>query len=120
MEFKKVTVNNYDCLFACESQNTRNGFKHVVSFVDKGYEYKATCYYLNRTWEKYSYQSAMIKAVNEALLRVKIRIEYELKERNGWKKITAKRRDLIDVEINRNPTVVLYRALIDTLNNGLF
>lgn len=120
MEFKKVTVNNYDCMFVCESENTRHGFKHVVEFIDNGHEYKATCYYINRTWEKYRYQSAMIKAVNEALWCVQTRIEYELKILNGWKKITAKRRDIIEREFDKNPTVNLYRELIVTLNNGLF
>lgn len=59
-----INENGVNYTFFCRSENTRNGFKHVVELFIGGYRQAfATCYYLNRTWEKYCYQSACLQAV---------------------------------------------------------
>ena len=51
----------------CESQSTRNGFRHVATLMKNGHEVeKAKCCYLNRTWERYEFQSVLNKIVEQA------------------------------------------------------
>lgn len=51
----------------CLSADTRNGFKHEVELQKNGFIMaKAKICYLNRTWERYTYESAIHKAVDGA------------------------------------------------------
>ena len=45
----------------CKYENTRNGFKHVATMYYNRNTYVAVCYYLNRTWECFEYQSVIRK-----------------------------------------------------------
>lgn len=117
MEIKKYTVNirdnefNFD--FVCESRNTRHGFAHDCTVFLNGREYgRATCHYLNRTWEYYRYQTVTIKAVNDMIDTVYKRIENDTKQAHEWKKITAKRRAAVDIRANQN---FYYAALTELL-----
>lgn len=53
---------NYSVI--CESQSTRNGFRHVAVIMKNGYEIGRTkvCY-LNCTWEAYTFQSVLNNAL---------------------------------------------------------
>lgn len=53
-----------DLFYKCESKNTRNGFAHVITIVNKFDEpiLSSRTNYYNRTWECYEYQSAMQQA----------------------------------------------------------
>ncbi len=53
----------------CLSASTRNGFKHEVELQENGYTIaRAKVCYLNRTWERYDYETAIHKAINAATL----------------------------------------------------
>lgn len=50
----------------CEALKTRNGFKHTATlFVDGKERESVKICYLNRTWERYEYQSVLRKILNE-------------------------------------------------------
>lgn len=53
----------------CDSMKTRNGFKHVATLLINGTEQEDTkiCY-LNRTWERYEYQSVILKLIDKSCL----------------------------------------------------
>lgn len=66
MDIKELTINDAHIMFVNDTRSTRSGFKHVSTMFINGSEYgTATAYYLNRTWERYRYQTAMLKAVQE-------------------------------------------------------
>lgn len=50
----------------CSWANTRNGFKHTAEVQDeRGYTLNfAKCFYLNRTWERYEYESVIHKVLD--------------------------------------------------------
>ena len=51
----------------CDSAKTRNGFKHTATLMIDGAEQESTkCNYLNRTWERYEYQSVLQKVINNS------------------------------------------------------
>jgi len=56
---------NKEFTVVCNYKNTRNGFKHTASITRNGYSVHETkCCYLNRTWESYTYQSVLHKAID--------------------------------------------------------
>jgi len=49
----------------CNSVNTRSGFKHVATLHRNGYSIaNAKKCYINRTWERFTYESVLIKMIN--------------------------------------------------------
>ena len=64
----------------CESQKTRSGFRHLATLLFNGIEQeKAKCCYLNRTWERYEFQTVLIEVGNKAF-KNKIISEEQRKE----------------------------------------
>ena len=57
--------DNVECIFICESQDTRNGFRHVLK---NGFGIQCKMCYLNRTYERYQYQSLLQKAIEKLKL----------------------------------------------------
>jgi hypothetical protein len=56
-----------DIEVVCQSESTRSGFRHLATLLKKGIEEEtAKCCYLNRTWERYEFQSVLNKIVNKA------------------------------------------------------
>lgn len=56
----------------CNSEKTRNGFRHLATLLYNGMEEEsAKCTYLNRTWERYEFQSVLNKVVEKASLSEK-------------------------------------------------
>ena len=51
----------------CESQKTRSGFRHLATLLINGCECEKTkiCY-LNRTWERFEYESVLEKLAEKA------------------------------------------------------
>ena len=51
----------------CDYAKTRNGFKHIAKLCINGEEVEETkCCYLNRTWERYEYQSVLQKVIDKS------------------------------------------------------
>lgn len=98
MEIRKFDVNGHHYDFVCESFDTRSGFGHKCELIkDDSYRIgESKRFYLNRTWECYKYQSAMLDVVqNEIDSRIKS-LEDEFKKEKGYKLINAKRRKEFD------------------------
>lgn len=77
---------NYEA--RCTSRNTRNGFAHDCTVRDENYNdiTEATCYYLNRTWECYRFESVLHSAIYKMA-------EEEAEEAVAlWKKVYGKSR----------------------------
>ena len=91
----------------CKYENTRNGFKHVATMYYNRNTYVAVCYYLNRTWECFEYQSVIRK------LYCIISDEMKEKAVEEWKTTKGKKR------ISKTERERIYKD-IDALFNGSF
>ena len=67
-----VTINDNEYRLTCYYQSTRTGFRHLcflTSMCEDGEpstkDYLAKCTYINRTWERYAYESVLREAVNK-------------------------------------------------------
>ena len=50
----------------CDWKKTRNGFKHTASLMRSGRNIdEVKCCYLNRTWERYTYESVLQKLLGK-------------------------------------------------------
>ena len=50
----------------CNSEKTRNGFRHLATLHKNGFEVaKTKICYLNRTWEGFAFESILIKIIGE-------------------------------------------------------
>ena len=51
----------------CNSEKTRSGFRHLATLLRNGQEIEnGKCTYLNRTWERFEFQSVLITVINKA------------------------------------------------------
>ena len=62
----KIFILNKKYSVVCDSKSTRYGFKHVASLCRNGIEIAETkINYLNRTWERFDYESILNKIISE-------------------------------------------------------
>ena len=60
------TVNGEEVRFYCNTMYTRMGFCHHVFAVGFGKDYEhSRVSYLNRTWESFQYETALLHAVEK-------------------------------------------------------
>ncbi len=61
----QIFIINTKLSIVCCALDTRNGFKHEAQLMKDGREYgnKVKICYLNRTWEKFTYESVLHKAI---------------------------------------------------------
>ncbi len=75
--------------FENSSRNTRSGFAHDTKVsIGSQYVHRTSCHYLNRTWESYTYQSVMKKAMHEMIELEEARLKAEYKKNTGKKRVS--------------------------------
>lgn len=84
----------------CKYENTRNGFKHVATMYYNRNTYVAVCYYLNRTWECFEYQSVIRKLYYIISDEMKEKAVEEWKTSKGKKRISKTEREKIYKDID--------------------
>lgn len=84
----------------CKCENTRNGFKHVATMYYNRNTYVAVCYYLNRTWECFEYQSVIRKLYYIISDEMKEKAVEEWKTSKGKKRISKTERERIYKDID--------------------
>ena len=90
---------NKDYCFVCESKSTIGGFKHVCTLFEYGNPYAletATYYYINKTWERYDFQSVCRECVNKLIERAQNAAVSRYKSQNGIKRISSETRKKVE------------------------
>lgn len=86
------TVNGEKIDFYCNTTYTKNGFCHHVYTVGCGKEDEhSRLSYLNRTWESFEYETALLHAVDKfpKSMRVPLRLEIQAVAKNEHEKAEA-------------------------------
>lgn len=86
------TVNGEKIFFYCNTTYTKNGFCHHVYTVGCGKEDEhSRLSYLNRTWESFEYETALLHAVDKfpKSMRVPLRLEIQAVAKNEHEKAEA-------------------------------
>lgn len=109
-------VEGHDILFVNQSRSTRHGFAHDTTlFIDDLERSNNSCYYLNRTWECYKYQTVMRGAVRKLIDTRRVVLEERFKDYNGYKKMTPKRREEFEGYIADDSFLNTYNAIMDKI-----
>lgn len=88
----EFTVNGEKIYFYCNTTYTKNGFCHHVFAVGFGKDYEhSRVSYLNRTWESFQYETALLHAVEKfpKSLRAPLRLEIQAVAKNEHEKAEA-------------------------------
>lgn len=90
-KFKDKRLADY-CIVN-QSEYTRSGFTHESVLMYKNCEMnRAKLHYINRTWERYLYESSMYQVVWEQLESMYKKEVQIYKEKNGIARMTEKHR----------------------------
>ena len=66
IQYFTAKVNGEEITFRCYTTWTRNGFCHTAHYT--GWDYSITdskCSYINRTWERFTYESVLKRAIDK-------------------------------------------------------
>ena len=116
-----VSSIGHDVRFVCDSRNTRNGFAHDATlFVNDCRVSDGHCYYLNRSWESWVYQSACLCAVSNAIADRTARLKSDYKAANGLSRIAGKHKDALAAIISHDNTIAVLNDIKTTLKTKCF
>lgn len=118
MEIRKILVDGVEYEFVCAYSNTRSGFKHSVSlFKDNCQVSEGVCHYINRTWECFSYQTAMLQAIQNKLDDIREQLLYYFKLTNNYTKLTVVRKQEFEKHLNDNSDYIRYKKLYGVISD---
>jgi transcription elongation factor Elf1 len=118
MTIRKIKVNGNEYEFVNNSRSTRSGFAHDTTlFKNDCVIRRASCHYLNRTWECYQYQTVMLRCVSEEIDREYNRFIDNYKYTNGIKRMTAEKRGEADKEFESREDIKELRKVYKKLND---
>lgn len=116
MRIIKINANDNEYEFVCSSRDTRYGFAHDCNLFINGCDYGTThCYYLNRTWECWTYQSVCMQAMHNVINEYVEREKSAYKDIHGYKKMTAKRKEDFENELKERARYKEYTECMDNL-----
>lgn len=120
---KTITIekNCREFTFICNSRSTRHGFAHDCELYIDGHRIrKAHCYYLNRTWERFTYESVILKVLN---FEIDERIDYltgKFKYENGYVRMTEKREELLQPVLKQDQYLNTVNSVKKHVQNTLY
>lgn len=80
-------------IFVCDTRSHRSGFTHVCMWQDSnGCTYEGRAHWINRTWEAYTYETAIKAAINNRASYLLERELEDFKEARSYKAMTRKRK----------------------------
>ena len=121
MRIFKIEKDGRSFEFVNSSRNTRHGFAHdCTMFVDNNEYQKASCHYLNRAWEMYTYQSVALEAINQELQGYKADYLEDWKNARNISRLTKARREEFEKEFSTLDYVKTLQAVKNELKTKCF
>lgn len=121
MKLINITIDGLDFEFICEPSSTRTGFKHTCDvFINNHQQATAACYYYNRTWERYDFQTVCIKVIDNLIDDFIDQARERYKERHGYKKLTKSRRIDFENTLENHSRYTLLHAVKKSLINNIY
>ena len=118
----RMTIDGRDVSFVCTSRDTRSGFAHDATIFINGLDCgSATCHYINRTWERYSYESVCLSVVSGLIDRRKARLKDDYKDANGLTRLCGvKHKAALAAMIDSDDRIALLRKVRDDLRTKMY
>lgn len=119
MRIIKINIDGHEFEFVCNSRNTRTGFAHDCTLFINGIEQPlATCYYLNRTWERYPFQTVCTTALNKAIDTWLEYMRREFMNAHNYERMSTKRRIAFENSVKNESFMVITSKCLHDLEYG--
>ena len=116
MGLRQLSIEGKEIVFINTWRGTRSGFMHETELYINGWAATAAkCHYINRTWERYSYQSVMLQAVHN-LQEAEIEREKQLfRNLMGIKNIMPRHKELFAAHLATSRIISFYKKIEEAL-----
>ena len=116
MGIYRLSIEGKEIIFNNTWRGTRSGFVHETElYIDGWQATEARCYYINRTWERYSYQSVMLEAVHKLQERETAQEKAHFLRANGFKNMMKHREPAFLESLASNKTLAFYKKIEEAL-----
>lgn len=104
----------------CKHIDKKNGFKHDCYISDGVDGVRVSIPYINRTWEKYTFESALLKAAGELETKCLDREKAAFLAKTGAKRITSDRqKKVLDKQLDNSGEYQSIQALKAAIKDNL-
>ena len=116
MRMHKLSIDGKEILFLNNFRGTGSGFMHETELYIDGWQASAArCYYINRTWERYSYQSVMLEAVHKLQEEETDREKRRFRQQHGIKNIMTRHKPALNQQLENNENLSFYKKIEEAL-----
>ena len=116
MRMHKFTIDGKEIMFLNNWRGTGSGFMHETELYIDGWPASAgRCYYINRTWERYTYQSVMLEAVHKLQQEETDREKRRFKEIHGIKNIMERHKAAFSEHLKESENLSFYKKIEEAL-----
>ncbi len=112
MRMHKLSIEGREITFLNNCRACPSGFMHETElFIDGWQAAAARCYYINRTWERYAYQSVMLEAVHKLQQQETEREKNRFRQLHGIKNIMSRHKPALDEQLENSKDLLFYKKI---------
>ena len=116
MGLYRLSIEGKEIMFINTWKGTRSGFTHETELYIDGWQAAAArCRYINRTWERYSYQSVMLAAVHQLQEEETAQERAHFLQVNGYKNMMEHRKAAFLEYLANNKNLAFYKQIEEAL-----
>lgn len=116
MGLYRLSIEGKEIIFINTWRGTGSGFVHETElYIDGWNATAARCHYINRTWERFSYQSVMLEAVHKLQEEETAREKAYFLQINGYKNMMQSRKAAFEEYLANNKNLSFYKKLEEAL-----
>lgn len=116
MKVRKVLNGKY--LFVNNFTSNRYGFNHISTlFLGEREVGKASCHYINRTWEYYDYQTSMRAVISNLIEKMQNRAIADYKTENNITRLVKAKKENVLAELENDEQMKEYRQIYKELES---
>ena len=112
----RLAIDRKEIIFINTWRGTGSGFLHETElYIDGWAATAAKCHYINRTWERYSYQSVMLEAVHKLQEEETEREKQRFRQLHGIKNIMERHKPAFTEQLKNSETLSFYKKIEEAL-----
>lgn len=116
MALYRLAIEGKEIIFINSWHGTGSGFVHDTDLYIDGWRGITTrCHYINRTWERYPYQTVMLQAVHTLQEEEIKREKAYFLQVNGYKNLMEHRKTAFFEYLAENKNLALYKKIEEAL-----
>ena len=116
MGLHRLAIDGKEIIFINTWRGTGSGFLHETELYIDGWQAAAArCHYINRTWERYAYQSVMLEAVHKLQEEEIEREKRRFRQLHGIKNIMTRHKPALAEQLASSKNLSFYKQIEEAL-----